>query len=103
MRITADHPLLPRVARGEPFDVVVDGDVVQAYPGETIAAVLVATGRRTLHHTEKGHAARGLYCGIGLCFGCLVTVDGVAGVRACITPVQPGMRITTGDTPENQP
>ena len=60
-------------------------------------------GRRTLHHTETGHAPRGLYCGIGLCFGCLVTVDGVAGVRACVTQVRAGMCIVTDDEPEDQP
>jgi len=101
MRITSNHPLLPHVERGEPFNVVVDGEVIQAYPGETIATVLTAIGRRVLHHTENGHSPRGVYCGIGLCFGCLVSVDGVPGVRACVTTVQPGMHILTDDQSED--
>ena len=38
---------------------------------------------------------RGLFCGIGACQDCLVTVDGVDGVRACVAPATPGTAITT--------
>jgi len=37
-----------------------------------------------------------LFCGIGACQDCLVTVDGVGGVRACVAPVHAGTSITTG-------
>lgn len=95
MRITQGHLLLPAVARGAPFTIEVDGEPVTAYAGETIAAALLAAGRQTLSHAGPAGAARGLYCGIGVCFGCLVTVDGVAGVRACVTEARPGMRVET--------
>lgn len=78
-----------------PFTVTVDGESAPAYPGETVAAVLLALGRRTFRHTA--HAApRGLFCGMGVCYDCLVTVDGQPDVRACVTIVQPGMVIETG-------
>ena len=44
---------------------------------------------------SPGGAPRGLYCGIGVCQECRVVVDGVV-VRACVTPVAAGMRVTTG-------
>jgi predicted molibdopterin-dependent oxidoreductase YjgC len=83
------------VTREAPLAIEVDGTTVEAFPGETVAAALIAVGRRVLRWTKRAQAPRGVYCGIGLCFDCLVTVDGRAGVRACQTPVRPGMRVTT--------
>jgi aerobic-type carbon monoxide dehydrogenase small subunit (CoxS/CutS family) len=84
------------LAARQPLSITVDGQPVQAFAGETVAAALLALGRRTFRHTEQG-APRGLYCGMGVCFDCLVTVDGVENVRACLTPVAEGMAITTAD------
>jgi predicted molibdopterin-dependent oxidoreductase YjgC len=77
------------------FNIEVDGQPVTARPGQTVAAALIAAGRRTFCHTPGG-APRGLFCGMGVCFECLVTVDGLAAQRACITPVRPGMKIYIG-------
>jgi predicted molibdopterin-dependent oxidoreductase YjgC len=81
--------------RGVPVAVEVDGARVEAFPGETVGTVLVAAGRRGFRRTERLGAPRGLYCGIGLCFDCLVWVEGTGRVRACQTPVAAGMRIRT--------
>jgi aerobic-type carbon monoxide dehydrogenase small subunit (CoxS/CutS family) len=78
----------------QPLTILVDGEPVQAFAGESVATVLLAQGRRTFRHTEHG-APRGLFCGMGICFDCLVTVDGVENVRACMTPVAEGMVIAT--------
>jgi aerobic-type carbon monoxide dehydrogenase small subunit (CoxS/CutS family) len=80
--------------RGQPVTISVDGKPVQAYLGETIAAALLATGQRAWRQTLQGEP-RGLFCGTGICFDCTVTVDGVPGVRACITPVAEGMVVET--------
>jgi aerobic-type carbon monoxide dehydrogenase small subunit (CoxS/CutS family) len=72
----------------------VDGVPVAAFPGETVATALLASGKRAFRHTEKRGEPRGIYCGMGVCFDCLVTVDGLP-VRACVTPVRPGMVIQT--------
>jgi sarcosine oxidase subunit alpha len=69
---------------------------MDAYMGETIASVLLAAGIRTFRLSEKTGEPRGIFCGIGLCYECLVTVDGVHAVRACVTPVVNGMQIDTG-------
>ena len=93
--MTVGQLRVPGVPRGEGIEVWLDGVPVDAYAGETIATVLWAAGRRSFRRTPGG-APRGLYCGMGLCHECLVTVDGVPNVRACMTPVRPGMRIDTG-------
>jgi predicted molibdopterin-dependent oxidoreductase YjgC len=77
------------------IQLFVNGQVVSTKRGETVAAVLLAEGYQILRHTGKG-ALRGVFCGMGVCFDCLVTVDGIADVRACMTTVRPGMRIETG-------
>jgi aerobic-type carbon monoxide dehydrogenase small subunit (CoxS/CutS family) len=87
---------LPPAGSRQPLVVHVDGEPVQAFAGETVAAVLLALGRRTFRHTDRTGAPRGLFCGMGLCFDCLVTVDGQPNVRACLTPVRAGMAIETG-------
>lgn len=86
--------LTKNVERGQTVRVTVNGESVVAYPGETIAAALLAAGRRTFRHTAPGGHPRGIFCGIGMCFDCLVTVDGMQ-IRACITPVRDGMQVST--------
>ena len=84
----------PETQRGQAVTITVDGVPIQAYLGETIAGALLANGRRAWRRTQKGEA-RGLFCGMGICFDCVVTVDGVANVRACMTPVADGMVVET--------
>ena len=84
----------PETQRGQAVSITLDGVPVQAYLGETIAGALLTNGRRAWRRTESGEP-RGLFCGIGICFDCLVTVDGVSNVRACVTPVIEGMVIET--------
>ncbi len=80
--------------RGPAVQIEVDGEPVQAFEGESIAAALLASGRRVLRQTPDG-APRGIYCGMGVCFECVVEVDGDPSVRSCLTPVRAGMRIQT--------
>jgi predicted molibdopterin-dependent oxidoreductase YjgC len=71
----------------------VDGVEATAHEGETVLAVLWAAGIRTLHRTARTRQPRGFYCGMGVCFDCLVNVDGRHAVRACMEYVRPGMII----------
>ena len=70
-----------------------DGRSIPALEGETIAAALSAAGILAYRHTASG-APRGLHCGMGACFDCVVTVDGRIGRRACIEKVADGMQVT---------
>lgn len=81
------------VERGRALGVLVDGAEVRAYEGESIAAVLAASGRRSTRWTARTGEPRGYFCGMGVCQDCLVTVDGLPNVRACVTPARDGMRV----------
>ena len=81
------------IRRGSAFQIEIDGQEVTAYPGETIATVLIATGQRLIRSSSLTGEPRGLNCGMGICYECLVTVNGRPNIRACITPAQPGDRI----------
>jgi predicted molibdopterin-dependent oxidoreductase YjgC len=85
------------VRTGDSFTVSVDGTAVTAYDGDSVAAVLMRAGRVSWRRTRHADRPRGLFCGIGACQDCLVTVDGVEGVRACIAPAAPGTAIRTSE------
>ncbi|MGB9639492.1 MAG: (2Fe-2S)-binding protein [Anaerolineales bacterium] len=78
---------------------LVDGQTYTAHVGDTIASALYAIGKRSWRRSRAGDM-RGLFCGIGYCFDCLVTVNGVPNIRACQTLVEPGMFIQTNITEE---
>lgn len=88
------------VSRGEPFAFTLDGKPIQAFPGETVAAALLAVNIRTLRRTEKTGAPRGVFCGMGICFDCVITIDGRPNLRACMTEARPGMDVRTQDEAE---
>jgi predicted molibdopterin-dependent oxidoreductase YjgC len=75
-------------------EIVVDGQRIEVTEGVSVAAALLGSGRRAWRSSVSGQP-RGLFCGIGVCFECLSTVDGAAGVRTCVTAVAPGMRVET--------
>ncbi|MEV5330492.1 (2Fe-2S)-binding protein [Streptomyces werraensis] len=77
------------------FEVTFDGRQVEALPGRTVAAVLWAAGVTSWRTTRDGGRPRGVFCGIGVCFDCLVTVNGRPNQRACLVPARPGDDIRT--------
>lgn len=81
------------VARGRAVHIVINGEMVQCFEGETVAvAMLTAQGPVTRTSSRLGKP-RGLYCGIGVCFECAVTIDGRPNVRACQTLVRDGIQV----------
>ena len=81
------------VRRARPVGLFFEGRRVDAFEGETVAAALTAAGVRTFRIDDRGEP-RGLFCGMGVCFDCLVRIDGRASQRACMTKVEPGMRVS---------
>lgn len=81
--------------RGAEVSLFVNGRTVDAFAGESVAAVLMAEGLGTLRRSARLAEPRGLFCGMGVCFECAVTVNGRPNVRACMTPVEGGMRVET--------
>ncbi|HEY72045.1 MAG: sulfurtransferase [Chloroflexi bacterium] len=90
-----EHPILPVEERPK-VEFTWQGQTMQAYEGETISAALFAGGVRTFGHHHKDGAPQGLFCANGQCAQCLVMADGLP-VKACMTPVHPGMQVEPMD------
>jgi len=88
-------PIEPGADR--PLTIRVDGEPVTGTAGQTIAGVLLGAGQRQWRTTRDG-APRGVFCGIGVCFDCVVEVNGLRDVRACLRRAQDGDVVAT--TPE---
>jgi len=94
MRVS-QHPILGPVSGGRTVTIYFDGRPVRALEGEPIAAALLAAGVCTMRTTPRLGEPRGVFCAIGRCTDCLMTMDGTPNVRMCVTPVREGMRIET--------
>src|SRR5216110_1000223 len=70
-----------------------DDATIEAFEGDTIGSALFDAGVRVFSRSFKYHRPRGLLCCAGQCPNCLVQVDGEPAVRACMTPVEPGMQV----------
>ncbi|WP_040226997.1 (2Fe-2S)-binding protein [Bhargavaea cecembensis] len=91
-----DHPVLGKLNDTRTVKFLFNGKEYEGIENEPIAAALLANGVRTLRRHEESGSPRGIYCNIGHCFECRVTVDGEQGVRACLTPVKDGMVVKGG-------
>lgn len=80
-----------------PIRIVFEGRDVTVVPGQSLAAALLAAGILRLRSTSASAAPRGVYCMMGICFDCLLVVDGVLNTQACMTQVRNGMRVETQD------
>ncbi len=84
--------MTPLPSRQSQTSFTFEGRPFVAREGETIAAALLAQGE-IVHCFAKDGAPRGPYCGMGVCHDCLVTIDGRAGMRGCLTKVEAGMAV----------
>ncbi len=85
---------LPEAA-GPALHFTVDGVPATARAGDSVAAAMLAAGLRACRTTPVSGAVRGPYCLMGVCFECLVVIDGVGNTQACLVPVREGMRVET--------
>lgn len=72
-----------------------DGREFTCDEGVTVAAALLAHDVKSWRETRHGGAPRGLFCGIGQCFDCLITINGQSDIRACIEVIRAGDVIVT--------
>ena len=84
---------LENVQRGAPLEIEVDGRPVSAFAGESVGTALLAAEIFSC----QSHDSRplGVFCNIGQCCSCLMTIGGISGVRACQTLVSPGLKVET--------
>jgi predicted molibdopterin-dependent oxidoreductase YjgC len=73
------------------ISIAIDGAPTEVRAGETLAAAMLHSGRLDLRTTAITGSPRSAYCMMGVCFDCLVTVDGQPDQQACMMQVQPGM------------
>lgn len=88
---------LTNINRGNAFEIEVDGRKIVAYEGETLATVLMAAGINAFATYAKTYAPSRLFCGMGTCQQCLVTVDNLPNCQACQVFARPGMKVVTSD------
>ena len=72
-----------------------DEQTVTARPGDTVAAALLTSGISICRSTPVSNTPRAPYCMMGVCFECLVEVDGNPNVQACQVEVRDGMHVHT--------
>lgn len=75
------------------LSVTIDGRAFAPRDGDTVAATLLAAGMADCRTTPVSGSARGPYCMMGVCFDCLVVIDGKPNQQGCMIPVANGMRI----------
>ena len=74
-------------------EIHIDGQSVRAIEGESVAAALLAAGLRSCRTTPISGAPRAPYCMMGVCYECLVEIDGVPNRQSCQIPVREGMQV----------
>ena len=78
-----------------PVRLTLDGEPITARAGDNVAAALLAAGIKSCRTTPVSGAPRAPYCMMGVCFDCLVTVNGVGNRQACMVRVAEGMAVAT--------
>jgi len=75
------------------IDVSIDGEPVRVAAGQSVAAAVLAQGLPWTRRTALSDAPRAPLCMMGVCFECLMEIDGIANQQACLVTVADGMRI----------
>lgn len=73
--------------------IFVNDQPVEVSEGITVAAAVLSQGLRQTRTTPVSGSQRAPFCLMGVCFDCLMVIDGLANQRACCTYVQDGMRV----------
>jgi D-hydroxyproline dehydrogenase subunit gamma len=79
-------------------EIVVNAKVLRVEPGVTVASALLNDDHHAFRRSTTGDV-RAPVCGMGICYECRVTINGVAHQRACMVIVEHGMRVDTGNAP----
>ena len=79
-----------------PVTFTFNGEKFTGEQGQSIAAILVAANHKVLRKTRFNSKPRSVFCGIGICFDCVVTIDGIANQRSCLVEALNGMNVESG-------
>ena len=78
---------------GESVTLFIDGEPCTARANDSVAAALLASGLDHCRTTAVSGMPRAPYCMMGVCFDCLVTIDGTGNAQACLIRVREGMHV----------
>ena len=90
-----DSLRIKSVERKKKIKVIINGQEVIAYEGETLLATMIASGIKLIRRSSVLNEPRGGLCGMGVCYDCLVTINNVPNIRACMSYAKEGMEIIT--------
>ena len=77
----------------EKISFTFNGQAFTCESGQSVAAALIAANNRELRRTRFEGEPRSIFCGMGICFDCVVVIDGVANQRSCLIEAKPGMKV----------
>jgi predicted molibdopterin-dependent oxidoreductase YjgC len=77
----------------ETVNIILNGQPLQVQSGITVAAIALSQNQKFTRTTPISGSKRGPFCMMGVCYECLMVIDGKANQRACATYVQSGMTI----------
>ena len=89
------HQILGNLPECKWVKITVDGKRIKTREGETIVAALIAAGVKVFRYSVKRNEPRSLFCAIGRCTDCVMTVNNKYNVRTYVTLVENGMKIET--------
>ncbi len=95
--------MFKRIDGGAALRLDFEGRTIEARAGDSVAAALLAAGVLATRRTAVSGAPRGPYCMMGVCFECVVEIDGVGGRQACLVPAADGMRVRRETGPRSVP
>lgn len=82
--------------------ITFEGEAIQVEEGTTVAAAVLDRAGGETRTTARKHDGRGPYCHMGVCYECLMEIDGVPNQQSCLIPVREGMSVKQG-SPERLP
>ena len=88
--MTIASRFLPRPEGGATLRLTIDGETMIARPGDSVAAAVLAHSGDAFRHTATGEV-RTAFCMMGVCFDCLIEIDGQPNSQSCMIAVRDGM------------
>lgn len=76
-------------------DITVNGQSITAPAGISVWSAMALADQTVTRHSDISGVPRSAFCGMGVCFDCLVEINGQPNLQACLTPVHAGMEIRT--------
>lgn len=93
--VSRDVENSPKVVASLPplVEISLDGEPCWLPDGQYLGAALFTSGVVTLRHSVRLDQPRGLFCAMGICYECLVSIDGAPDQRACMSIIHPQMNV----------